>query len=311
LSGAAGQSAAIAMNVGARLPRAPTPCDLPPEFDPHFYRSGNADLAAFPDAELAEHFERWGATEGRRGSPLAERAGLLAAVAARESGRILEVGPGCAPVVSGSKVRYLDIARAEQLRARASVDEHAASMVPYIHYVATVDAMPRSFDAAIACRSIGHHPDLIGHLQSIGRVLVEGGLYYLVIPDRRYTSAVNLALTSVAGVIAAHVERRSVHTWESVIADRALRIDDDVPARWAGNKAPQPSEERAKRIAAAIDEHQQASGYIDVEAWHFTPASFQDLSALLFDLGLSPLAPVRVWATPFHRDEFCAVLERS
>jgi hypothetical protein len=85
------------MNVAARRARAPNPCDLPPQFDPHFYRSENADLTAFTDGELAEHFHRWGAAEGRRGSPLAERAGLLAAVAARESGRILEVGPGCAP----------------------------------------------------------------------------------------------------------------------------------------------------------------------------------------------------------------------
>jgi SAM-dependent methyltransferase len=209
-------------------------------------------------------------------------------------------------VVSGSKVRYRDIARAEQLRARASADEHAVGMVPHIHYVATVDALPRSFDAAIACRSIGYHPDLIGHLQSIGRILVEGGLYYLVIPDGRYTSAADLPLTTVAGG-----ERRSVHTLESVIADRALRIDDDVPARWAGSNVPRSFEDRAARIAAAIEEHERARGYIDVEAWHFTPDSFCDLTAMLFHLGLSPPAPIRVWATPFQRDEFCAVLERS
>lgn len=67
----------------------------------------------------------------------------------------------------------------------------------------------------------------------------------------------------------------------------------------------------AARVAAAIEEHAQASGYLDAEAWHFTPESFRDLTAIVFHLGLSPLAPVRVWSTPFQRDEFCAVLERS
>ncbi|WBH16837.1 methyltransferase domain-containing protein [Sphingomonas radiodurans] len=273
--------------------------ELPPEIDLAFYRANNPDLAAFPDAPLLAHYRDHGRDEGRPASSAAKRAGFLEVVA-REQGRILEVGPYCNPIISGNKVRYLDMAGTEALRKRAAADDLAPERVPRIHYVGTVDALPRSFDAAVACRSIGHHPDLIRHLQSIGRVLIEGGRYYLIVPDhRRSTSA--LPLSTEAAVIGAHREQRQVHSLESLITYRVLRLADD------GQPVLQT---RAKRIAAAIDEHEQARNYIDVEAWRFTPESFRDLTELLFQLGLSPLAPVRVWPTPSGRDEFCAVLEK-
>ena len=275
--------------------------ELPPEIDLAFYRASNPDLAPLADAALLAHYRDHGAAEGRRASPAAEREGFLDVIA-RESGRTLEVGPYCSPLVAGAKIRYLDMASTDALRRRAEADRIPSAQVPRIHYVGKVDALPRSFDAAVACRSIGHHPDLILHLQSIGRVLIEGGRYYLIVPDHRRGPIADLPLTTEANVIAAHREQRQRHSLESIIADRTLRLEhDDGPRLQA----------RARAISAAIDEHDRACDYIDVEAWHFTPDSFRDLIALLFHLGLSPLAPVRVWATPHGRDEFCAVLERS
>lgn len=283
--------------------------DLPPEFDLGCYRAENSDLALLSDDALVAHYRDHGAGEGRVVSPATRREGLLKLVA-QEDGRILEVGPGRDPVVSGTKVRYLDIATTEVLRARAPAGT-APARVPRIHYVGTVDALPRSFDAAVACRSIGHHPDLIDHLRSIARVLIDGGRYYLIVPDQRYTGAASLPLASVAGIIAAHRAPQPCHSLDSLIAHRALRLDEDVPARWAGHRHnPAPLADRAACIAAAIDEHDRTGGYIDVEAWHFTPESFRTAIALLSYLGLTSFAPVRVWPTPHHRDEFCAVLEK-
>ena len=277
--------------------------DLPPEFDAAFYRANNPDLAALADLQLADHFMRWGAAEGRRASALADRDAFIAMVAARESGRVLEVGPGSAPVLSGAKIRYLDALDTVALRRNGGAP-------PRIHYVGKVDALPRSFDAAVACRSIGHHPDLVDHLQAIGRVLIEGGHYYLIVPDARYTPAVLMPRATIAAVVAAHHERRRRHAIGDVIAARALRVDDDIAARWKGEALLPSATVRTRRIAAAIEEHEIATDYLDVEAWHFTPDSFRDVTAILFELGLSPLAPVRVWTTPHLRDEFCAILVR-
>lgn len=273
--------------------------ELPPEIDLAFYRANNPDLAAFGDASLVAHYHDHGRNEGRLASPAAERTGFLDVIA-REQGRILEVGPYCNPIIIGSKVRYLDMAGTEALRKRAAADGLAPDQVPRIHYVGIVDALPRSFDAAVACRSIGHHPDLIRHLQSIGRVLIEGGRYYLIVPDHRRTPS-TLPLSTEAAIIAAHREQREAHSLESLISDRVSRLDDADRSVL---------EVRAARIAAAIDEHEQARGYIDVEAWRFTPETFRALTALLFHLGLSPLRLARVWPTPYDRDEFCAVLEK-
>ena len=284
---------------------------LPPEFDPGYYRSLHSDLSAFDDEKLSRHFIDHGANEGRIASVASRRDGFIEKVVAREQGRLLEIGPCDRPIITGRNVRYLDIYTTEQLRGRAPASDADRGAVPRIHYVGQLDAAPRSFDAAVACRSIGHHPDLIRHLQSISRALIDRGRYYMIVPDHRYTGAADLPPASVASVLEAHRTGRERHTLESLVAQRGLRRDEDVVATWVGGSAPLPFEDRARRIETAIDEYDHARGYIDVEAWHFTPESFRDLFAMLCRLGLSSFVPIRVWSTPQFGDEFCAVLEKQ
>ncbi len=284
--------------------------DLPAEVDPDYYRAQNADLASLDDEAAVRHFREHGAREGRVSSIATRREGFISAVIAREQGRLIEVGPYNRPVVTGRSVRYLDMWTHDQLRGRIQTEGGAIRDLPQIHYVGTLDAAPRSFDAAVASRSIGHHPDLIRHLQAVGRALIDGGRYYLIVPDQRYGGAASLPLATAAAVIAAHRAGHERHTLETLVAHRALRLSEDPLARWAGHNDPFPLEDRARAIEDAIAEHEQARGYIDAEAWHFTPESFRDLFAMLHRLGLSPFVPVRVWTTPLYGDEFCAVLEK-
>lgn len=281
--------------------------DLPPEFDPSFYRACNPDLVAVPDDGLLDHYRTWGRHERRRASPAAERSGFMELVIGREEGRILEVGPYAAPLVRGSKVRYLDFAPTEVLRSRAAAEGLSPGMVPRIHYVGAADAMPRSFDAAVACRSIGHHPDLVGHLQSIGRILVEGGRYHLILPDRSRTMVEEVADSEVSALIGAHHEGRTTHGLAGFIADRALRRLHGAP----GSRAAPPIAEQTTRIRRAIEEFRHTTGYVDVQSWHFTPEALRTVLQQLFDLDLSPFRPVRVWPTPGGQDEFCATLEKT
>lgn len=284
----------------AAEPLEPAVHTLPPELDTAFYRAENADLAELGEPQLIDHFVRWGADEGRRGSPMAIRAAFIAEMARRETGRVLEIGPGCSPALTGAKIRYLDVVNSDTLGPGA----------PHIHYVGKVDALPRSFDAALACRSLGHHPDLIGHLQAIGRVLIEGGLYYLIVPDARFTPAALVPRANAPAAIEAHRDQRQRHTIASLIANREWSLDNDIAARWSGKTPPPSLERRTRRVATAITEFDGTPGYLDVEAWHFTPHIFRDLMGMLHTLGLSPFAPIRVWATPAGKDEFCAVLAK-
>lgn len=285
--------------------------DLPPEFDLDCYRASNPDLAHLTDDQLPDHFHAVGADEGRKASPVANRAAFVADLLGREQGRILEIGPFADPLIRGNKVRYHDAVPTEVLRARAAASGLSPGLVPRIHYVGEIDALARSFDAAVAGRSIGRHPDLIRHLEEVARVLVDGGRYFLVVPDRRFTSALALANASVAEMVAAHREGRRRHTLATVIADRALRYDGDAGGHSGDDRESASYDVRARKIGEVCAAYDRAPDDIDAEAWHFTPRSWRDCMELLFATGLSPFRPVRVWSTPSGADEFCTILEKA
>ena len=132
-----------------------------------------------------------------------------------------------------------------------------------------------------------------------------------MVPDRRFTSAVDLANAPVAEMIAAHREGRRRHTLATVIADRALRYEDVVGGLSGGDGESASYDVRARKIGEACAAYDRASEDIDAEAWHFTPRSWRDCMELLFATGLSPFRPVRVWSTPSGADEFCTILEKA
>ncbi len=102
-------------------------------------------------------------------------------------------------------------------------------------------------------------------------------------PTTGIASITFLQPSTVAQLLGAHLENRKVHTLSSVVEHRALTTHNDPARHWAGDHG-DPEENRAARIASAIQEINDANGaYIDVHAWYFTPQSFRqvitDLSA--------------------------------
>lgn len=288
--------------------------NLPDELDTDFYRSKYSDLRSMSADQARAHFARFGIAEGRQGSPLAVREALIEIVGTMPS--VLEIGPFCNPLVRGRRVAYFDVLDKASLRKRAATIGQDPGGVPDIDYVSPsgdLSVVPDRFNAVVSSHCIEHQPDLIRHLQQVGALLDAGGYYFLVVPNRLYCFDHFIADSTLAGIVAAHLEGRRVHRLESVIEHRALTTHNAVKRHWAGDHLdPGYHPTILARTKAAIAEHAAArGGYVDVHAWQFTPGSFRAIMAMLHAGAYSPLRPLRVYETPRDRNEFTAVLTKE
>jgi len=284
------------------------PVRWPPEFDPWVLRVRYADLADLDDGAMRVHYETYGRNEGRVASRATLREDFIGLIPA--DAMMLEVGPFCDPTLRGPNIRYFDVLDTDALRARAvEIGRDIATVPAVIHYSPSLTAAADAgFDALFSCHNIEHHPNLIGHLQEAARVLHPGGEYMMVVPDRRYCFDHFLPDLTLQDVLGAHVERRTRHTAADVIEHRAFTCHNDMLRHWQGDHglAPDGLDGRIDYALKEIDEAQ--GGYIDVHAWQFTPSSFRVTMDDLYALGLSPFRVIRVYDTPYGRNEFTAVL---
>lgn len=285
---------------------------LPQEFEAQSYRAAYSDLAMMSVSQLFEHFEMYGRNEGRTATPVAHRDAFIQLFSSAPS--VLEIGPFCNPALTGSNVSYFDIMGSTALTMRAREIGLRQISVPYINYVdhsGDLTVVDRKFTAVFSAHCIEHQPDLIHHLKQVENLLERDGAYFLAIPDKRYCFDHFIAESTLADVVAAHVECRRVHRLGSVIEHRALTTHNDCTRHWNGEHV-DPGYEGSilARTQAAIQEYESSlGGYVDVHAWQFTPASFRCLLNQVFLLGYTKLQPVRVYDTPHGSNEFMAVLK--
>lgn len=285
-----------------------------PEVSPEALRTYHPDLAELNDASLERHFAEYGETEGRVGARNACREHFVKLF--RQERAVLEIGPFARPLVEGRNASYFDVLDRNALRERAKQVGMNPRNVPKIDFVSPVgdlDVVDGTFSAVVSSHVIEHQPDLVRHLNKVSRILEPGGHYYLLIPDKRYCFDHYLPETHTAQIFAAYDEKRRLHEMRSVIEHRALTTHNDCVRHWQGDHHDHGYHEgRVARIVAAVDEFRAHEGeYIDVHAWQFTPASFRAVMSELVTLGLSDLAPVRVYRTVAGRNEFTAILRKA
>jgi len=235
-------------------------------FDPVFYRGTYPDLAHLTDAEAEKHYRDHGMAEGRLASAAGTRQTFLNDIGAADE--VLEIGPFVSPLLTGPNVKYLDILSREQLVARAKAHALDMSRLPdEIHYVGELQAIDDDFDVVISSHSIEHQPDLVHHLQQVGRILRHGGRYFLMIPDKRYCFDHFIPESTIAGVLQAHLEKRTKHTLASVIEHLALNTHNDAVRHWNADHAELRPADQDARIDSAIELYDRQGGaYIDVHA---------------------------------------------
>jgi SAM-dependent methyltransferase len=282
---------------------------LPLEVEAETYRSLNPDLADMSDGEVLAHYNTYGREEGRTSNRLRDRndfAGLIPSTA-----NVLEIGPFCNPLLRGPNVCYFDVLSQDELVARAKSIGLDPAGVPYIEYVSqtgNLSIVNRRFDVVISSHNLEHQPDLVGHLQEVSNILLPGGAYFLLVPDKRYCFDHFIPVSNLAEIMVALRERRRVHSLRSVIEHRALTTHNDSLRHWRGDHGVM-FENLEQRIQAALPEFDDSKGgYIDVHAWYFAPDSASAILAALQHMHLSQLKVHRVYATRYGATEFWMIL---
>ena len=213
----------------------------------------------------------------------------------------LELGPLHNPVVrrSDGDIRYLDHVDTDALRARyashVGFDIDAIVPIDYAIGDGTISAAvgdDAPFDYVIASHVIEHVPDLIGWLNDVRGVLVDGGVLSLAVPDHRCCFDALRSPTVAADVVHAHLDHATVPSarqvfdhyasavlWHGLIAwSEEPPFDELVPVHG------EPEALERATAAATLGE------YVDVHCWVFTPRSFCRVIGSLQRLQLVPFS---------------------
>jgi SAM-dependent methyltransferase len=285
-------------------------CPLPLEFDHSFYRAHSPDLAHLSCEELPAHNMQHGRGEGRPGSRACHRAGFLATLPA--DAHLLEIGPFTRPVFRGPNARYFDVMDRQRLVARAQIQNYETDIAVDIDYVSPVgdlSVVTETFDYVLSSHVIEHQPDLIQHLNHVARILRKGGLYYLMVPDKRYCFDHFIDESVIGEVRLAHRDQRRTHCFKSVYEHLVMTTHNNAIDHWNNMHDDPRRLERSARAESALRLFEDAlGGYIDVHAWQFTPANFRTIMTELCKTAEIQLNVERVYETPRSSGEFCAVL---
>lgn len=234
---------------------------------------------------------------------------------------ILEIGGSFNPRymrASHRNVHHLDHASADELRAKYAADPAVAHRIGNIQPVDFVfDGRPIEtlipaglrFDLIYGSHSLEHQVDLVGHLQSLARLLKPGGRVIELIPDLRACFDALRFPTVTADALLAHQRQTPVHQGKQVfdamsreiVTNHGFRIcDADLDGATFRHTLTQA---QAAMLAAA----QPGAAYVDTHAWTFTPESFELLLIELRLLRLIELMPN--WVSRPYGNQFFALLE--
>ncbi len=236
---------------------------------------------------------------------------------------ILEIGGGYNPryvKATHPNVYHLDHCSTEELRTKYAADPTVAHQVDRIQPIDFVSTgtpietlMPPElkFDVIYGSHTLEHQVDLIGHLQSLEKLLKPGGRVIEMIPDLR-TCFDALRYPSVTSdALLAHLKRPRVHQGKQVFDGISRAIDKNLGHRMrdADFEGVRFCNRLSDAYAAMLDAETPGAHYIDTHAWTFTPDSFRLLMIELRLLGLTQLMPTYV--SPQYGNQFCTILKMA
>lgn len=220
---------------------------------------------------------------------------------ADRSHRIIEIGPGYFPVApksSGWRTHVVDHAPQAELRQKystAGVDLGAIEEVDTIWQGGPLhEAVPASLlgkvDAIIASHVLEHIPDLIGFLESAGRLVAPDGFLSIALPDRRYCFDCLKPWTTTGDLLDARHRGSRRHSLKTAFNHMAYSAVVDGQLAWGPRPVTTPVLlDPFQAAARTLDSfrNEQDGAYADYHAWQFTPAGFRLAVLELGELRLS------------------------
>lgn len=141
--------------------------------------------------------------------------------------RVLEVGAFSTPTVdpSEAEVRFLDHYSTEELRAMAEADGGDPASISPVDYVCPTDdyaaVAGETFDVLIACHVLEHVDCLIRWLLTVRALIRDGGLLFLVLPDKKKSFDRFRPDTPISHLLFEHLapdrDASSIHNFETVL----------------------------------------------------------------------------------------------
>lgn len=263
---------------------------FPPEVDCSIYRTLHQDLAGFDDAQLIEHWESFGLSEGRTASQINDRFGLMSLL--KPCCSILEIGVFDSPSVEFLRdetrtIHYADWLDKESLRSRAAlIAGRHPDNVPDIHYLLSqgYSQITERYDAVVSHHCIEHQPNLIQHLTDVHSILNPGGWYLFSVPDKRRCFDHFIPESTIVDVLEAFYIQRAKPALKSVIEHRCF-------TRHVYSATTDPYISSSAELRTCLDNALQeytSRDYVDVHCWQFTPYGFKRLYGQLRNLGFVP-----------------------
>lgn len=244
----------------------------------------------------------------------------------------IEIGPWFSPVVPRSDnwdTVVIDFSSTGELRERARTHS-SAEIQSLAGKIETVDIVwsgqslerellalnPQGYDYLIASHVLEHLPDLIAFLQQLEHVMKPGGILSIALPDRRICFDYFKPLSMTNDLLAAHRQRRTRHTPETIFQAEAYQSWLDGSAAWSRKAVPDVRLVSTLRAAyevyladVALSE-QPDPPYVDAHTWIFVPSNFSLIILELNALGIIDFRIRRIEDSP-EWSEFLIQLERG
>ncbi len=151
-----------------------------------------------------------------------------------------------------------------------------------------------TFDAVIASHVVEHFPDPIGFYLSAAKLLKDGGLVSLVVPDKRFTFDFFKPVSATSDLLNAHAQGRTRHSKKTAFDNLAYNVFEHGNMSWSVrllNEFSFPGGNTALRQAMEIFDstvEDESVPYVDFHHTVYTPSSFALNILELSQLGVIP-----------------------
>lgn len=166
-------------------------------------------------------------------------------------------------------------------------------------------------DYIVASHVVEHIPDPLGWLAEAATTLREGGVFCLIVPDKRFTFDHFRTPTSVGALLAARLAGLRKPPLSIVYEHFARACAIDRRAVWQGRPvAMRPLTGGPAAAFEAVERIARDGSYTDVHCSVFTPFSFAVALEEVLSLGLLPFECATLEPTREREDEFFVLLRK-
>ncbi len=225
----------------------------------------------------------------------------------------LEIGAFDLPLIEPGEgnCEFADYRSSAELKElAASLERHQPDYIAPVQYDLRqgYDVITERYNWIAAAHVIEHIPDVIGWLKSLESRLYDGGIVFLIIPDKRFTFDCYRRKTTVTDMVDAHRMRLTRPSFAQVF-DHRFNATESVSAgdTWAGIMPKTPLYDYAFALEVASRAEIE---YVDTHCSVFTPESFSRIFAQLEKAGIIPFRLGEVRSTQRNQVDFSAVLHR-